>query len=113
MFIWTARRNCFVGGIQEPGAAGRIADAIEENDRLIALLSGCIEGPEPVHVELGVEKMSNAGKHLALVSAPYSSKRSSARNTRNFGAHAHALRARDYRGGVDVAIFFRRVKRER
>jgi transcriptional regulator of heat shock response len=26
-----------------------------------------------VHVELGVEKMSNAGKHLALVSAPYSS----------------------------------------
>ncbi len=44
---------------------------IEERDRLIALLSGCIEGPEPVHVELGVEQMSNAGKHLALVSAPY------------------------------------------
>ena len=43
-------------------------------DRLIALLSGCIEAPEPVHVELGLDKMSNAGKHLALVSASYSNK---------------------------------------
>jgi heat-inducible transcriptional repressor len=45
--------------------------AIEERDRLIALLSGCIEAPEPVHVELGVSQISKAGKHLALVSAPY------------------------------------------
>jgi heat-inducible transcriptional repressor len=50
-----------------------LLEAIEEKDRLIALLSGCIESPEPVHVELGLEKMSNAGKHLALVSASYSS----------------------------------------
>jgi heat-inducible transcriptional repressor len=50
-----------------------LLEAIEEKDRLIALLSGCIEAPEPVHVELGLEKMSNAGKHLALVSASYSS----------------------------------------
>ncbi len=49
-----------------------LLEAIEEKDRLIALLSGCIESPEPVHVELGVEQMSNAGKHLALVSASYS-----------------------------------------
>ncbi|HVA17611.1 MAG TPA: hypothetical protein VMV59_07855, partial [Candidatus Dormibacteraeota bacterium] len=28
--------------------------------------------PEPVHIELGVDKMPGAGKHLALVSAPYS-----------------------------------------
>ena len=41
---------------------------------MIALLSGCIEAPEPVHVELGLEQMSNAGKHLALVSAAYTSK---------------------------------------
>jgi heat-inducible transcriptional repressor len=47
-------------------------EAIEEKDRLIALLSGCIEAPEPVHVELGLDKMSQAGKHLALVSASYS-----------------------------------------
>jgi heat-inducible transcriptional repressor len=49
-----------------------LLEAIEEKDRLIALLSGCIEAPEPVHVELGLEKMSAAGKHLALVSAAYS-----------------------------------------
>jgi heat-inducible transcriptional repressor len=49
-----------------------LLEAIEEKDRLIALLSGCIEAPEPVHVELGLEKMSTAGKHLALVSAAYS-----------------------------------------
>ncbi len=51
-----------------------LLEAIEEKDRLIALLSGCIEAPEPVHVELGLDQMSQAGKHLALVSASYSSK---------------------------------------
>jgi len=51
-----------------------LLEAIEEKDRLIALLSGCIEAPEPVHVELGLDQMSNAGKYLALVSASYSSK---------------------------------------
>jgi heat-inducible transcriptional repressor len=50
-----------------------VLEAIEEKDRLIALLSGCIEAPEPVHVELGLDKMTSAGKHLALVSASYSS----------------------------------------
>jgi len=50
-----------------------LLEAIEEKDLLIALLSGCIEAPEPVHVELGLDRMSNAGKHLALVSASYSS----------------------------------------
>ncbi|HUJ29904.1 MAG TPA: heat-inducible transcriptional repressor HrcA [Candidatus Acidoferrum sp.] len=51
-----------------------LLEAIEEKDRLIALLSGCIEAPEPVHVELGLEQMSSAGKHLALVSSSYTSK---------------------------------------
>jgi heat-inducible transcriptional repressor len=50
-----------------------LLEAIEEKDRLIALLSGCIEAPEPVHVELGLDQMSQAGKHLALVSASYTS----------------------------------------
>lgn len=49
-----------------------LLEAIEEKDRLIALLGGCIEAPEPVHVEFGVDQMSNAGRHLALVSASYS-----------------------------------------
>jgi heat-inducible transcriptional repressor len=51
-----------------------LLEAIEEKDRLIALLSGCIEAPEPIHVELGLEQMSAAGKHLALVSSSYTSK---------------------------------------
>jgi heat-inducible transcriptional repressor len=51
-----------------------LLQAIEEKDRLIALLSGCIEAPEPLHVELGLEQMSNAGKHLALISSSYTSK---------------------------------------
>ena len=50
-----------------------LLSAIEEKDRLVALLSTCIDAPEPVHVELGLEQMSNAGKHLALVSASYTS----------------------------------------
>ncbi len=47
---------------------------LKKRTALIALLSGCIESPEPVHVELGLDKISNAGKHLAIVSASYSSK---------------------------------------
>jgi heat-inducible transcriptional repressor len=57
-----------------PEQLRELLEAIEEKDRLIALLSGCIEAPEPVHVELGLDKISNAGKHLAIVSASYSSK---------------------------------------
>jgi heat-inducible transcriptional repressor len=57
----------------DQGQLRELLEAIEEKDRLIALLSGCIEAPEPVHVQLGLDQMSNAGKHLALVSASYSS----------------------------------------
>ncbi len=51
-----------------------LLEAIEEKDRLIALLNRCIESPEPVHVELGLDQMSSAGKNLAVVSASYTSK---------------------------------------
>jgi heat-inducible transcriptional repressor len=57
-----------------PEQLRELLEAIDEKDRLIALLSGCIESPEPVHVELGLDKISNEGKHLAIVSATYSSK---------------------------------------
>jgi heat-inducible transcriptional repressor len=75
-----SERVVYIGGAAQFAAGqefrdqeqlGELLTAIEERDRLVALLSGCIEAPEPVHVELGVEQMSNAGKHLALVSAPY------------------------------------------
>ncbi|MGD0909560.1 MAG: heat-inducible transcriptional repressor HrcA [Candidatus Acidiferrales bacterium] len=46
--------------------------AIEEKHRLIALLAGCIDTPDPVHVQIGVKGIDPAGEHLALISAPYS-----------------------------------------
>jgi heat-inducible transcriptional repressor len=79
----SSERKIYVEGAAQIASSVEFADqnqlrelleAIEEKDRLIALLSGCIEAPEPVHVELGLDQMSNAGKHLALVSASYSSK---------------------------------------
>ena len=45
--------------------------AIEEKSRLVALLSGCIEIPEPVHIQIGVKEISAAGEHLSLITAPY------------------------------------------
>ena len=47
--------------------------AIEEKHRLIAVLNACIETPEPVHVQIGVKEISQAGDKLALISAPYMS----------------------------------------
>jgi heat-inducible transcriptional repressor len=82
LFNEDADRVVYIGGAAQFASSsqfenqehlGELLSTIEERDRLVALLSGCIEAPEPVHVELGVEKMSGgAGKHLALVSAPYS-----------------------------------------
>jgi heat-inducible transcriptional repressor len=46
--------------------------AIEEKNKLIALLAGCIETPDPVHVQIGVKGMETAGEHLSLISAAYS-----------------------------------------
>jgi heat-inducible transcriptional repressor len=79
----TAERRIYVEGAAQIASSPEftsqeqlreLLQAIEEKDRLIALLSGCIESPEPVHVELGLDQMSQAGKHLALVSASYTSK---------------------------------------
>jgi heat-inducible transcriptional repressor len=45
--------------------------AIEEKHRLVTVLNACIEGPEPVHVQIGVKEISESGESLALISAPY------------------------------------------
>jgi len=50
---------------------GELLAAIEEKHKLVALLTGCIEAPEPVHVQIGIKEMSAAGDNLALISAPY------------------------------------------
>jgi heat-inducible transcriptional repressor len=49
-----------------------ILAAIEEKHKLIALLAGCIDTPDPVHVQIGVQGIDPAGEHMALISAPYS-----------------------------------------
>jgi heat-inducible transcriptional repressor len=45
--------------------------AIEEKHRLVTVLNACIDTPEPVHVQIGVKEISQAGENLALISAPY------------------------------------------
>jgi len=44
--------------------------AIEEKHRLVTVLNACIETPEPVHVQIGIKEISEAGENLALISAP-------------------------------------------
>lgn len=48
-----------------------LLEAIEEKRRLITVLNACIETPEPVHVQIGVKEISQAGENLALISAAY------------------------------------------
>lgn len=50
-----------------------LLSAIEEKHRLVTVLNACIDTPEPVHVQIGVKGMSDAGENLALISAPYTS----------------------------------------
>ena len=46
--------------------------AIEEKKKLVTLLNGCIDTPEPVHIQIGVKEINAAGEHLSLITAPYS-----------------------------------------
>lgn len=48
-----------------------LLEAIEEKSKLVALLNGCIETPEPVHIQIGVKEINSAGEHLSLITAPY------------------------------------------
>ncbi len=57
----------FVGQTQ----LSELLSAIEEKRKLVALLTICIETPEPVHIQIGVKEISTAGENLALISAPY------------------------------------------
>ncbi len=76
----TPSRQLYVEGAAQIAAAPEFADqgqlrellaAIEEKHKLVALLTGCIEAPEPVHVQIGIKEMSTAGDNLVLISAPY------------------------------------------
>ncbi len=45
--------------------------AIEEKHKLVALLNNCIDSPEAVMVQIGLEEIAASGGNLALISAPY------------------------------------------
>jgi heat-inducible transcriptional repressor len=75
-----AARELYIEGAAQIATAPEFASAedlrdllgaIEERTGLVDLLTGCIEAPEPVHVEIGVKGMDRAGPRLALVTAPY------------------------------------------
>ena len=75
-----APRQVYVEGAAQIVAAPEFTDqgqlrdllvAIEEKQKLVVLLSRCIEAPEPVQVQIGVGELSDGGEHLALISAPY------------------------------------------
>jgi heat-inducible transcriptional repressor len=72
-------RQVYVEGAAQIAASAEFSDqtelhdlltAIEEKHKLVALLTVCIETPEPVHVQVGLKDMS-AGEKLSLISAPY------------------------------------------
>jgi heat-inducible transcriptional repressor len=76
----TPGRQLYVEGAAQIAGSPEFADqgqlrelltAIEEKHKLVALLTSCIEAPEPVHVQIGIKEMSAAGNNLALISAPY------------------------------------------
>src|SRR5277367_2773014 len=73
-------RQVYVEGAAQMVGAGEFADqtqlrdvlsAIEEKHRLVTVLNACIDGPEPVYVQIGVKEISQSGENLALISAPY------------------------------------------
>jgi heat-inducible transcriptional repressor len=73
-------RQVYVEGAAQMVGAGEFADqtqlrdvlsAIEEKSRLVTVLNACIDGPEPVYVQIGVKEISQSGENLALISAPY------------------------------------------
>jgi heat-inducible transcriptional repressor len=76
-----AARQVYVEGAAQIATAPEFTDqeelrellaAIEEKRRLVELLTGCIEAPEPLFIQIGIKEMSSAGEKLALISAPYS-----------------------------------------
>ncbi len=81
LFPDTPSRQVYVEGAAQIAAAPEIASktqlqellaAIEEKHTLVALLNHCIDSPEPVLVQIGLDEISGGGGDLAMISAPYS-----------------------------------------
>lgn len=73
-------RHVYVEGaahiITAPELAGEeqvrnLLEAIEERRKLVELLSGCIEAPDPLTIQIGVKELRGAGNYLSLIGAPF------------------------------------------
>ncbi len=72
-------------------AVARVAGGHLEKSKLVALLDGCIETPEPVHIQIGVKEITSAGEHLALITARYAGRDQGQRLARSARSNAHAV----------------------
>jgi heat-inducible transcriptional repressor len=72
VYIEGAAQMAAVPELIDQAQLREVLSAIEEKHRIIALLANCIDTPDPVHVQIGLQGMERAGEHLALISAPYS-----------------------------------------
>jgi heat-inducible transcriptional repressor len=71
VYVEGAAQIATAAELANPGQLRELLKAIEEKQRLVALLTECIESPEPVHIQIGLKEIAGAGEHLALISAPY------------------------------------------
>ena len=76
----------------------------------MTVLNACIEGPEPVHVQIGVKEISGVGRKSGADQRAVHETRSRARFARRAWPDAHALRARDHRGRLRGAAIQRNTE---
>ena len=95
-----ATQRVYIEGAAQMAATHDFADqaqlrevllAIEEKHRLIALLAGCIDTPDPVHVQIGVEGIDPAGRAFGADQRAVFVSGSIAGHGGSSGPHAHAL----------------------
>jgi heat-inducible transcriptional repressor len=73
VFVEGASQMAGNSEISDQGQLRELLEAIEEKHKLVALLNHCIDSPEPVLVQIGLEQIATDGSNLALISAPYTS----------------------------------------
>ncbi len=93
-------QRVYIEGAAQMAAASEFPDqdqlrdvlaAIEEKHRIIALLNHCIDTPDPVHVQIGVEGMTSTGGTSGSDQRAVFVSGSIAGNGGRAWSHAHAV----------------------
>ncbi len=71
MYVEGAAQMAATPEFSGQGQFQELLEAIEEKHKLVALLNNCIDSPEAVMVQIGLEEIAASGGNLALISAPY------------------------------------------